>query len=532
MHLIRNILTLGIAGLLLVLQGKLQGQISPGPLAEVHAHLEGLANCTKCHTIGSKVTNDKCLDCHTLLKERIREGKGYHVSAEVKGKACYTCHNDHHGRNFQIIRFEEDKFDHRLAGYILEGSHAQAACRDCHKKEFIVSETARGKKFTFLGLSTRCAACHTDYHQGTLSQACEDCHDITKFRPAPRFDHQRTSFPLQGKHLEVQCSECHTSGIRNGKEFTAYADVPHSKCTDCHKDPHEDRFGQNCEDCHSVFSFHAIKGMESFDHRRTAFPLEGKHAKVSCRDCHKGKLTDPLPYKHCTDCHKDYHEGQFTRNGNSPDCSECHDVNGFSPSSYSIDQHAQTIFPLEGAHLATPCFACHKKSEKWQFREIGIACRDCHEDIHAPRISPKYYPDANCLSCHSVNSWMEISFDHGLTDFPLTGAHTKPSCRACHFQATVEGRTTQVFRDLSMACQDCHEDPHYEQFNVDGKSDCGTCHEALDWKARLFDHNKTRFPLTGKHKEVACHRCHPKIIRDGITFVQYKFEDIRCENCH
>ena len=34
-------------------------QISPGDLAKVHSQLEGMTNCTKCHTLGDKVSNDK-----------------------------------------------------------------------------------------------------------------------------------------------------------------------------------------------------------------------------------------------------------------------------------------------------------------------------------------------------------------------------------------------------------------------------------------------------------------------------------------
>ncbi|HSG67212.1 MAG TPA: cytochrome c3 family protein, partial [Bacteroidales bacterium] len=81
-------------------------QLSPGDLAAVHAHLEGTTNCTQCHVLGDKVSNEKCLDCHREIKARIDQNKGYHSSGEVSGKDCFECHNDHHGRNFQIIRFD------------------------------------------------------------------------------------------------------------------------------------------------------------------------------------------------------------------------------------------------------------------------------------------------------------------------------------------------------------------------------------------------------------------------------------------
>ena len=85
-------------------------QISPGELSNVHAYLEGVSNCTKCHDVGNKVTRQKCLACHQIIKTNIAARKGYHASAEVKGKECVVCHNEHHGRNFQIIRFDKKNF--------------------------------------------------------------------------------------------------------------------------------------------------------------------------------------------------------------------------------------------------------------------------------------------------------------------------------------------------------------------------------------------------------------------------------------
>ena len=80
-------------------------QISPGDLANAHAKLEGIMNCTECHVLGGEVSNEKCLSCHKELNTRIDQKQGYHVSDEVKNKDCASCHSDHHGRNFDLIRF-------------------------------------------------------------------------------------------------------------------------------------------------------------------------------------------------------------------------------------------------------------------------------------------------------------------------------------------------------------------------------------------------------------------------------------------
>ena len=82
---------------------RLTAQLSPGDLSRSHAHLEGISNCTKCHELGNKITDEKCLSCHTEISDRIRLNKGYHSSDEVKGKQCIACHSEHNGKDFQLI---------------------------------------------------------------------------------------------------------------------------------------------------------------------------------------------------------------------------------------------------------------------------------------------------------------------------------------------------------------------------------------------------------------------------------------------
>ena len=104
-------------------------------------------------------------------------------------------------------------------------------------------------------------------------------------------------------------------------------------------------------------------------------------------------------------------KNQFAKKGGSPDCSECHTLQGFNQSTFTIERHNSSKFQLSGAHLATPCFACHKRSEKWSFREIGEKCIDCHKNIHEPYLDKKYYPGASCISCHNSSRWNEILFN-------------------------------------------------------------------------------------------------------------------------
>jgi hypothetical protein len=586
------------------------GQISPGDLIEAHAHLEGISNCTKCHTLGEKISNNKCLDCHEPLKKRIEADLGYHASVEIKGKECISCHSDHHGRNFEVIRFDEENFDHLLTGHELEGKHARIDCRECHKADFITDETVRSKDYTFLGLETSCLSCHEDYHQATLASTCTDCHTQEAFEPASLFDHNDTDFILDGKHETLDCNACHKNIERNGQKFQEFAGIAFSSCASCHEDVHKGQLGNSCSSCHSTTSFHLLNSMKDFNHNRTNFPLKGqhqyidcrechideskasnqfqefidlqafdcalchedvhinkfgnqcqdchsedsfrmfgevvkidhnktdyellgKHNLVDCRSCHKDRMIEPLEHDRCSSCHNDYHDNQFAVNGISPDCADCHTVFGFESASFTIEQHNAGSFPLEGAHLATPCFECHMKDEGiWQFKDIGRHCVDCHNDIHENIIDASFYPDQDCRQCHTVSGWNEVQFDHERTDFSLEGRHARISCSSCHMEDVNDNDRRQLFSGLSHECTTCHLDVHYQQFDIDGSTDCNRCHGFTEWQNSTFDHNNSRFILEGKHAEIDCVSCHGQVT-DGVnSYVQYKFESIACSSCH
>ncbi|MDE5418016.1 hypothetical protein L3049_08345 [Labilibaculum sp. DW002] len=504
-------------------------QLSPGDLAKAHAHLEGISNCTKCHVLGEKVENSKCLDCHNLLNDRIRKNLGYHASSDIKGKQCIECHSDHHGRKFELIRFDKNTFKHELTGYKLKGKHQNLDCKACHQSKFIADKRAAEKDYTFLGLNPKCASCHTDVHQQTLSTNCNDCHTEESFVPASKFNHQNTKYPLLGKHQNVDCINCHRVDTKNGQRFQQFAGVKFNSCTSCHTDVHKNKFGPNCTDCHSVNSFRTVKALNNFDHNIADFKLTGKHKNVDCKSCHKGSYTAPIEHNRCSNCHQDYHQGQFVKKRLSPDCKDCHTLNGFVGSTYSIDQHNKSIFPLRGSHLATPCFACHQQEEKWQFRNIGETCVDCHNNIHKEVLKEKYYPKENCEACHSENRWSEIQFDHNKTKYKLLGAHEKQTCRSCHFN---QGEATQKFTGFDQECLSCHQDEHQKQFEKAGKTDCLKCHQHENWTIAQFNHDKTDFKLEGKHATLDCAACHKPQQLSKITFTQYKFKDFTCATCH
>jgi len=522
-----------LAGLFISVCFNVSAQISPGDLSKSHANLEGVTNCTQCHSVGNKVTREKCLACHKDIKAEIDSHKGFHSSTEVGQKNCAQCHSDHHGRSFDMVRLNKKSFNHNLTGFVLKGQHAKQECAACHNSDNIQDPKLKKRPGTYLGLHQECLTCHEDYHQGKLSSKCTECHNFDTFKKASGFDHNNTKFPLLGQHKNVACIKCHKIEVVDGKKIQKFNGLEFANCTACHEDVHKNKFGQDCKRCHTEESFHFNRSMKAFDHDKTNFKLIGKHQQVDCKACHKtGKFTDPIKHNQCQDCHKDFHKGDFARrDGTKPDCNQCHTNAGFSPSTFSIEQHNKK-FKLEGAHLATSCMGCHKKEGEWKFKKMGKRCVDCHKNEHKGFIEDKFMPNEDCTICHNVGSWKKVTFDHNKTNFKLDGKHADIACSECHYAKNENGARIQQFKGMSQECSTCHKDNHVGQFAVNGKTNCTRCHGTDDWHKSRFDHNTSRFKLDGAHVAVKCEECHKQVTNEKGKYIEYKFESIECKRCH
>jgi hypothetical protein len=496
-------------------------QLSPGDLSSAHQHLEGIKNCTQCHLLGRGLSNQKCLDCHKEIKERIEVNRGYHSSNEVKNKSCWFCHSEHHGRNFKIINFNEKEFQHEKTGFKLTGKHSILDCRSCHNSKFAKTKNEK----SFLGLKQDCQSCHTDVHQNSSGKVCSSCHNTESFNATINFDHSKTGFRLLDAHSNLKCIDCHKKHALTSTVKIIFSAIKDSKCTNCHTDVHNNKFGSNCLSCHNFESFNKIN-KKSFNHSKTRFALIGKHNEVNCNKCHSNRITDKLKFDKCVDCHQDYHKGQLTKYG---DCKECHNEFGFSPSLFTIEKHNETKFTLTGSHLAVECSKCHYSDKKWIFRFSNIGCINCHRNVHGDEIQNKFMLEQNCLSCHNTQSWQSVNFNHDLTEFGLVGKHKNVECRSCHLKKINENFQWR-FLSLSKDCSSCHNDNHNNQF---GKSTCNNCHSENGWIPSNFDHNNAKFKLEGKHKEINCDKCHYKIKDElGRSFTLYKIGKIKCIDCH
>jgi hypothetical protein len=538
-----------IAGLLLLVLGfaTVRAQISPGELSAPHAGLEGVGNCTSCHALGKNIDNEKCLACHTDIAERITRRTGFHGS--LVSHKCVECHKEHHGREFRIVRFDSTHFDHERAGFTLKGKHTRIGCASCHhpshlKDERVRSNAARVKSGTFLGLGRECLSCHKDQHGGQFKKACTDCHGQESWKPVTGFAHERTRFPLTGKHQQVECGKCHKAPSTGGT--VAYAGVKFATCSSCHPDPHGGKFKKSCESCHTTTGWGA--GVASrFDHSTTRFALKGKHATVPCERCHHGRETGVArfvikQFQRCADCHEDPHRGRFVPAGASRACDQCHVETGWKEGPARTFDHGQTRYPLRDAHRSAKCEKCHGKislpgtERVITQRQSAYACDDCHTDAHIGQFAAAGGRTA-CDRCHTERVYLPPAYgtaEHERSRFPLLGSHRAVACVDCHTTVSKGGKKSRQFRwERVPECKDCHKDVHRGQFDKFVRQGCGECHTAQTWTDVRFLHDLTAFALTGKHAGVACSLCHGPAGKHG-PLSQWRFAGTpkKCVECH
>ncbi len=429
------------------------------PLTGLHMKVP----CEKCHKAESpggavryqNMKFDTCTACH------IDPHKG-----EFK-KSCETCHTTSSWKNL----LPSFAFDHSKTNYPLLGKHVPVACTACHVNGDFKAQIA----------FANCSGCHRpDPHKGQFEKRekkgeCSECHNLEGWKPSlfgvP--EHAQSGYPLQGKHVQVECANCHFPAGRD----TIYK-VKFSACADCHKDAHDNQFAaapfnNRCEPCHTVVDFHRTR-FTIAQHKNTRFALAGAHVAVACADCHKigaaGRTDKIIPFQFedrtCTACHKDPHQGEFDdrmarkrANGTPFGCEACHtvkswvDINGFD--------HSKTKFPLLGVHRTVSCGECHKVITGYESRFKGTPpqCEACHNDAHDSQFVAKD-GKTHCIDCHTAQRWVPSLFDHDTrTHFALTGGHANVRCANCHTQSRLIGeKTIVIYKNTPSKCVNCHGD--------------------------------------------------------------------------
>lgn len=415
-------------------------------------------------------------------------------------------------------------------------------CLDCHTEIATRINAGRGLHAKLVKNTTgsqECVSCHSE-HNGENFQ-------LIKWQPSlQQFDHSQTGWTLEGKHLGLVCSRCHTSAhvAASEKSSIRIKDLNRTflglsrDCVTCHVDEHQGRLGQQCQRCHTSSSW---KSVATFDHSKTRYPLTGSHIKLACEKCHvpsgpeaKPKWTG-MAFDRCDSCHRDPHRESFANST----CQSCHTTAGWkSVSAKTLSSrfdHSTTKFPLVDKHTSVACSQCHTGGD-FKRPVVFQKCSDCHRpDPHSGQFTLRA-DKGECSSCHTVKGFKPSTFgvaEHSKASYPLEGKHLSVECAKCHVPA---GKAT-LYKIKFAQCTDCHRDVHLGQFKAPPNSNhCEKCHTVKGFQPSSFTlarHNETRFPLVGAHVATACGDCHKSGQRPGFEKTAlYRFDDLACTGCH
>ena len=262
--------------------------------------------------------------------------------------------------------------------------------------------------------------------------------------------------------------------------------------------------------------------------------IEGhKKYENKCSSCHE-LFSKRGQDKLCLQCHKKINrdvkirKGFHGKNGDVKNtrCKSCHtDHKGRGADIIKLDEmlfsHDKTDYKLKGKHQTVKCNSCHLENKK--HRDASSDCLSCHkkDNPHKNQIKLKRIFNS-CQNCHNEKGWDDIHFDHGKTDYKLTGKHKTALCQSCHIN--------ENYSKTPDKCISCHKHNDVHQ-GKNGKN-CQKCHTTAKWGKISFDHNRdTSFVLKGKHIKTPCKSCHNnvKIKRD----VKNKKKKARnCYSCH
>lgn len=279
------------------------------------AHADFEKECRYCHQPLRASLGEMCLACHTAIDRQISDETGVHAQLENVTR-CQNCHSDHQGRDFNPTLSALQDFDHELARFSLRHHQVDYAgveleCATCHAPG-VYASVADGK----------CLECHALHdaaymhaHQVNFGEDCQTCHDGVDRMSG--FDHAQV-FPLDGRHGEIDCLDCHTDRV--------FAGTP-AQCEACHPEPevHAGVFGVDCAACHITTAWSPARLLEH------SFPLdhglEDASAATACAVCH------PVSYLEytCYGCHE-HQEGDIARKHSEEGitstelaaCVECH----------------------------------------------------------------------------------------------------------------------------------------------------------------------------------------------------------------
>ncbi len=301
------------------------------------------------------------------------------------------------------------------------------------------------------------------------------------------FDHTATGFPLEGRHLNLKCEQCHLSGVFEGTP---------RQCKQCHiqGNPRSAMFmpathvpilsaafkSSDCTDCHTDISF----GGAHFAHANVT--------AGQCQVCHNGVNAQGKSKNHIL---------------TAQSCDACHSTISFAT--------AYEAYPPGHIPTTQPCQTCHSAGfslNTTQMVHTGIVtgCTTCHA-ADAPKACPP--PPLTFTMVLGTTGGQPVSLTPTSQMCPggvASAPHitTATSCELCHTTPTSPMpplATPGLFQGgrmdhtgISGGCASCHADgkgpfrgvpgsavpalvtentPHTPHIPIGGL-DCSQCHKS------------------------------------------------------
>lgn len=278
------------------------------------------------------------------------------------------------------------------------------------------------------------------------TETCLDCHDDQ----GTNLDRSPHAVFDTGAATRISCTSCHTGDAAHWEDDPednpmtnpARLDVAAAAtvCAGCHENPHQvnqaglgphARAGVSCTECHQVHGARLGGGLKDeqtalcfgcHGAQRGEFARAYSHPVrdggfMSCTDCHLSGDDDLAPSSRlrsneaCLDCHREFrgpfphdHQAAVDYTTEEGGCVACHEPHG---------SHLPRLLkqPYEAPHFQL-CSQCHvvplhqynsQHGSDW----AGVACNECHVDIHGSYESRFYLSRTleaqGCLAvgCHA-----------------------------------------------------------------------------------------------------------------------------------
>jgi hypothetical protein len=377
-----------------------------------------------CHSTGNYTTlPTTCYGCHTTDYNNTSTPGFYPDNPPAHAAAgfpttCTTCHTS-------MTVWTGATFNHATF-FPLTNAHAvpPLTCVNslCHV----------GGNYTTV--PTVCSGCHLPDYNSTVALSatnptipnhvatqypmdCTLCHDTINFADAV-FNHNNTTFPLQGAHTSVACALCHVNG-----NFTTLA----TTCVPCHQADYNSTvtlsasnssipnhvaliYPTTCLSCHNMTNWLGA----TFSHASTGFALNGMHATIACSLCHTSTAVPPID---CYSCHSADWNSTTTLGGLVPNhtaaalisssgfattttaCVGCHTANAVSWTTATFTH--PSAFPVNHGGAAGVCATCHTTAGDYSI----FQCTVCHgnnnsANFNHPKVGGYVYNSINCYACH------------------------------------------------------------------------------------------------------------------------------------